>query len=401
MAIEYDELERRAAERRARRRPPRPRHELAWLMASTGGRILVGLVALVAAGTLVGLVLLWPHHVEHHGPRVPPTLAAHVDDVRDTDCHSPTPQRCREIAIHVGDRRSTLELGPVESAPQVRSDSTVRVSAVPHTTQYTFVDVERGGSAIVALVFVAVLALVVLRWRGLLATLGVGVSLLLLLEFMVPALLAGRPPVLVALVGSLAVMFVTVTLTNGLGAQSMAAALGITVSVLLACGLAAIGIHMATLDGRSNDLVLALGQQSPVSLSGVVLAGMIIGALGVLADTAVTQASAVMAVRRARADLSARKLYGAALSVGRDHLSATIHTLVLAYAGAALPLLMVIAGSQLAVSDALNLQALAEPAIATAVGCLALIAAVPLTTALAAALVAKVPADHLPDAHVH
>ena len=88
----------------------------------------------------------------------------------------------------------------------------------------------------------------------------------------------------------------------------MAAALGITASVVLACALAAIGIRMATLDGRSNDLVLALGQQSTVSLSGVVLAGMIIGALGVLADTAVTQASAVMALRRADSQLRARQL---------------------------------------------------------------------------------------------
>jgi uncharacterized membrane protein len=198
-------------------------------------------------------------------------------------------------------------------------------------------------------------------------------------------------------------MFVTVTLTNGLGAQTRAAALGISATLLLACGLAAAGVQLASMDGRSDDLALTLaaGQSHGVSLTGVVLAGMIIGALGVLADTAVTQASAVMALRRADSSLSGRQLYRAALVVGRDHLSATIHTLVLAYAGALLPLLLILAHVRMTTVDALNTQAIAEPAIATAVGCIALIAAVPLTTGLAAALVARIPADQLPEGHGH
>jgi uncharacterized membrane protein len=227
-------------------------------------------------------------------------------------------------------------------------------------------------------------------------------SLFLLLKFIVPALLEGRPAILVALIGSLAVMFVTLTLTNGIGAQTMAAALGITATLLLACGLAAGGIELASLDGRADDLTLALGQQSQgLSLTGVVLAGMIVGALGVLADTAVTQASAVMALRRSNPTLSARGLYRAALVVGRDHLSATIHTLVLAYAGALLPLLLIVANLRMTSVDALNTQAIAEPLIATAVGCVALIVAVPLTTGLAAALVARIPHAQTPDVHGH
>jgi uncharacterized membrane protein len=264
------------------------------------------------------------------------------------------------------------------------------------------VDVERHRSVILVFVAVALLALIVLRRRGFLAIVGVLLSLLLLVKFLVPAILDGRPPVLVALVGSLAVMFVTVILTHGFGVQSLAAALGITATLLLACGLAAFGISFATLDGRSDELTLLLAQQNAdLSLTGVVLAGMIIGALGVLADTAVTQASAVMSLRRARPQLTGPGLYRHAIVVGRDHLSATIHTLVLAYAGAALPLLLLISNSGVATVDAVNSQSIAEPAIATAVGCLALIAAVPLTTALAAALVSKVPPGDLPELHDH
>jgi uncharacterized membrane protein len=128
---------------------------------------------------------------------------------------------------------------------------------------------------------------------------------------------------------------------------------------------------------------------------------MAIGALGVLADTAVTQASAVMALRHANPGLTPRELYHGAFRVGRDHLSATIHTLVLAYVGASLPLLLITRSTGVSLTDALSTQDIAEPVVATLVGCLGLICAVPLTTGLAALLVARVPADALDGAHAH
>jgi uncharacterized membrane protein len=177
------------------------------------------------------------------------------------------------------------------------------------------------------------------------------------------------------------------------------------VTLALACGLAEAAVTLAHLDGKSDDVTLALGAQAGgVSLTGVVLAAMLVGALGVLADTAVTQASAVTALRRADPRMGVGRLYREAFAVGRDHLSATIHTLVLAYTGAALPLLLIIRQSGVSVHDALDAQSIAEPIAATAVGCIALIAAVPLTTALAAALVARIPVDTLTEhghGHMH
>jgi uncharacterized membrane protein len=126
---------------------------------------------------------------------------------------------------------------------------------------------------------------------------------------------------------------------------------------------------------------------------------MVIGALGVLADMGVSQASAVMALRRANPALGPRQLYKEAFAVGRDHLAATIHTLVLAYVGAALPLLLVLQSARAGLFDAVNTQDVAEPIMATLVGSIGLIAAVPLTTGLAALLVARVPADALPHEH--
>jgi uncharacterized membrane protein len=114
---------------------------------------------------------------------------------------------------------------------------------------------------------------------------------------------------------------------------------------------------------------------------------------------AVTQASAVMALRRANPDLTARTLFSGAFSVGRDHLIATTHTLVLVYVGATLPLLLVLQSAGVSTTDALNAQDVAEPIVATLIGAMALLLCVPLTTALAAALVSHVPPEALPDAH--
>jgi uncharacterized membrane protein len=425
----YDELfaesarrSRERAERRRRRSGGRRRlvnrmlggglDELRHLLEVPGGRFLVGTVAAVALATLVGIVALWPGAIDHGNvPPATPTVTAHVTRVTEARCTSPTPQQCRTVHIRVGRSTTTMSVGPTVSAPAVSAGETIRVAPVvlpkgeplpAGSDPYTFVDVDRHGSLLWMFLFVALAATVLLRRRGVLAVLGVALSLIVVLEFLVPAILAGRPGLLVALVSALAVMFITLVLTNGVGVQTLAAALGITTTLLLSCGLAAAGLALAHLDGKTDDITLALGNQdAELSLQGVVLAGMLIGALGVLADTAVTQASAVMALRRANPSLPARALYREGFTVGRDHLSATIHTLVLAYTGAALPLLLVMRQSQLGAADALNAQTIAEPVVATIVGCAALIAAVPLTTGLAAALAVHIPAGSLPEGGGH
>jgi uncharacterized membrane protein len=406
------------ARSRARRERPgraslRPAHEARHLAGTPAGRILIGAVAVLAVATVVGLVALWPHGTSHHGPSQAlggPTKAATVTALQTVRCPGPTPQACRQIVARVGGEMTRITLGPVTASPTVEAGQHIRVAetnpaGLPGALgaeRYTFYDVDRHGSLLMMVLALGVLALVLLWWRGLLAAIGVGLSLLLLTTFLVPAILDGRPALLVALVGALAVMFVTLVLTNGLGAQTLAAALGIAATLVLTCVLATVFVGIAHLDGHSDELSLALSQQdSALSLRGVVLAGMIVGALGVLADTAVTQASAVMALRRANPGLGAAALYRGAFAVGRDHLSATIHTLVLAYAGTALPLLLVLRSTSVGVTDALNSQSVAEPVVATVVGCIGLIAAVPLTTGLAAMLVSRVPVELVPDGHGH
>lgn len=344
--------------------------EARHLATVPAGRVLLGACGAIAVLTVIGLAALWPHAEHHRGPSQAlggPTVAATVTGVRDVDCQGPTPQQCRQIVVSVGRKRSPITLGPVNASPSISSGQAIRVARTQGGPEpYAFVGVDRNGPLLWMALALGLLAVVLLRWRGILAVLGVGLSLLVLTTFLVPAILQGRPALLTALVAALAVMFVTLVLTSGVGAQTLAAVLGVTLTLLLTCGLAEVCVGLASLDGRANELSLFLSQQNTgLSLRGVVLAGMVIGALGVLADTAVTQASAVMALRRADPRLDARRLYRGAFTVGRDHLSATIHTLVLAYAGAALPLLLIMRSTAVSTTDAFNAQDIAEPVVAT------------------------------------
>lgn len=388
----------------------------AALLRTRGGRVLAAAVSALALATLVGLVALWPSDTAPADGAYAygrAAIGAEVVERLLVECPGPSQQRCLDVVVRVdrGPAALRLSLGPRELVSDLQAGDRVRVQqieATPETggrTQYAFAGLERRGALLWLAAAFAVLVVLMARLRGLLALAGFALSLLLIVEFVVPAILAGRSALLVAFVGALAVMFVTVLLTYGLTAQSAAAALGIAGTLALATLVGTIAAGAAGLDGREGDLAGALAQTAAgVSLEGIVLAGLVLGALGVLADMGVTQASAVMAVRRANPQLSARRLYREGFAVGRDHVVATTHTLMLAYTGATLPLLVALRAGGAAPADALNLHDLAEPIVATLVGAMALLASVPITTALAAAVVSRIPASALPESdhgHAH
>ncbi len=246
------------------------------------------------------------------------------------------------------------------------------------------------------------------RWKGLRSLVGLAASLALVTQFLVPAILEGSSPLLVALVGSLAVMLVTITLAHGTGVTSLAAMLGSAVSLLVTALLALLFVEAAQITGFSSEEGSLLSSSASregtqLSLSGLVLAGMVVGALGVLDDVTVSQASTVLALRRANPVQRLRRLFAEGLAVGRDHLSATVNTLVLAYVGAALPILLIFETQGTSFGDAVNREIVASEIVAMLVGSIGLVLAVPLTTALAAVLAHRLPAEALQgeDAHAH
>jgi uncharacterized membrane protein len=402
-ARERERRQLEAAERRAQPPPKRERTSSHW------ARVLTVPVLVLAIATAVGLIVLWPGAEHHRGPSQAfggKSVGAKVTAVRDIRCPGPTAQRCRQLEIEVGARSAALTLGPANLAPHVEAGDAIRVQRVvapagaKHVEPYEFAGLDRRGTLLWLLLGFAALVVVLTRWRGMLALAGFALSLVLVTRFIVPAIAHGSSPVLVALVGSLAVMFITVVLTYGISPQSSAAILGIAGSLLFAAIVGTIAVHSARLDGRSSEYSTVLSQANThISLQGIVLGGLVISALGVLADMAVTQASAVMALRRANPEMSPRAVFTSSFGVGRDHLVATTHTLVLVYVGATLPLLLVLHSVGVGFTDAVNAQDVSEPIVATLVGAMALLISVPLTTALATVLVARVPVDQLPDSH--
>jgi len=321
---------------------------------------------------------------------------------------------CSKVTVRLesGRRKGTtgmLSLGTSGIDPEVSVGDRLRVVRaqttpdveLPPEQEYSLTDFERRGSMLLLALLFGALVVVLGRVRGALSLVGLALSLLVVLAFVVPAILTGEK-LLVAVVGSMAIVLVTVPLAHGLGAKGLAAVLGTAASLGLTVALAALFTDLTNLTGLASEEANLLGaNETGVSLQGLLLAGMIIGALGVLDDVTVSQASTVMALRGANPTLGARELFGRALRVGRDHVSATVNTLVLAYVGASLPLLLIFSSSELGLVETANLEVIAKEIVATLVGSIGLMVAVPITTALAAVLAVRLPAKRLADANVH
>jgi uncharacterized membrane protein len=234
-------------------------------------------------------------------------------------------------------------------------------------------------------IFFVALVLLFGRLRGALSLVGLVASLAIVLVFIVPAILDGESPLAVALVGSMAVMLLTILLAHGWGPKSLAAILGTAVSLSLVGLLAVVFTNLTNLTGFSSEEAAILAtNDSGISVSGLLIAGMVIGALGVLDDVTISQSSTVMALKATDPGQSIGTVYRRAIEVGRDHVSATVNTLVLAYVGSSLPVLLIFGSGELGIIDAVNLEIVAKEIVATLVGSIGIIAAVPITTALAA-----------------
>lgn len=255
----------------------------------------------------------------------------------------------------------------------------------PENLQYSVTDVKRGfPMAVLAGVF-ALAVIAIGRLRGLTALVALVISFGVLTLFILPAILQGSSPLLVAVVGGSAIMMVALYLCHGFSARTSVAALGTVVSLLLIGLLGSLFIAWGHLTGNTSDetgLVHAL--YPGIEIRGLLLAGVIIGSLGVLDDVTVTQTSAVWELKQANPLMTARQLYSAGLRIGRDHIASTVNTLVLAYAGAALPLLLLFSTARSDVLTVAGSELIAEEIVRTMVGSIGLVASVPVTTALAA-----------------
>jgi uncharacterized membrane protein len=376
---------------------------------------------ILVASTVIGLVTLWPKDrtiEQPPGLARPKTLSAEIVAIAATPCRVPGQSSCRRVTVELREgkdkgKRTTFTVNdpPDRLALDIGDGVRVAENQLPPEAQlggvkldrYSLADFERKAPLFWLGMVFAVLVLVTGRWQGLRALFGLGASLAILVFFVVPAILDGSSPPGVALVGSLAIMIVTLVLTHGFGPKMLAATLGTGAALILTLGLGSFFIEAAHLTGLSSEEAIFLrASVGDISISGLLLAGMVIAALGVLDDLTVTQASTVLALRRANPALGFRRLFEGAIEVGHDHIAATVNTLVLAYAGAALPVLLIFSLGGTSFGDAINSETVATEVVATLVGSIGLITAVPLTTALATILALRLAPERIgDDQHLH
>jgi uncharacterized membrane protein len=242
---------------------------------------------------------------------------------------------------------------------------------------------------IVAAAFAAAV-IVVGGWRGARSLVALALTLTVVVKLVVPLLLRGFDPVLLAVAGGAAVTVVTLLLTEGSSRVTWSAVLGTVVALGLTAVLAAgftAAASFTALQGNEEIgfLIPLVGER--IDLQGILLAATVFGALGVLDDVTITQAAAVEQLHRSRPEGERRAVIGRAMRVGRAHIAATVNTLVLAYLGASLPLLLLFALSGESTLTILNGEIVAVEVVRALVGSIGIVAAVPITTLVAAWLI--------------
>jgi uncharacterized membrane protein len=354
---------------------------------------------------LAGAVALWPRGrlaEPAGGGQADPTrlVPATLTSVQTVPCPEAEPGLPGSTCIKVRARPDGAEEVEFETTDPTgdtfRSGQRVRLSVLEQVGQPTFYnirDLERG-RPMVALAALFVLAVIAFgRWQGVRSLIGLACSFAVIVGFVVPAILRGQSPVPVALVGAMAIMLASLYLSYGVGRKTTAAVVGTALALALTGALTAGFVELAALTGlASEDALNASFQVGGISLQGLLLAGIILGGLGVLDDVTVSQASLVFELRRADPAAGFAELTRGALAVGRDHVAASVNTLFLAYAGASLPLLVLFVSGGDALGTVATSEAVAVEVVRTLCGSVGLIAAVPLTTVLAASLALEEPA---------
>jgi uncharacterized membrane protein len=364
-------------------------------------RTVVAILLPLIFATVAGIVLLWP---DGDAPSIQGAQRADATVLDIQQCaaseESETAEACLEATVRIdsGPDRDVQVVVPVpvgEGVPVFGAGDAVVVAAAenqPIESRYELIDLQRAWPLFALVIAFALAVIALSRWRGLAALASLTLSVVILIVFVLPALLDGKPPLAVAVVGASAIMIGTLYLSHGVSVRTSVALLGTLISLSLT-GL--LGLLFTTvgrftgLAGDSERYLATMGES--IDLRGLLLAGLVIGALGVLDDVTVTQTAAVWELADADPTASRRTLFSAGLRIGREHVSAAVNTLVLAYAGASLTLLMLFAVSGQGVLDTVTTELVAQEVVRALVGGLGIIAAVPVTTLIAALAVRERP----------
>lgn len=390
------------------------RRRATWILAAI--LVPLGLV------TLVAMIVLWPSGDRGDLKLSNPYAVAQgvvmdtgtVQTVRQSGCAVDQPaSQCAVavtqpdaggIPVHVAMNPDVMVSHGIKAGDRIRYLNLSRLQppsatpavGAPAAPSYVFVDFVRTVPVLLLAGLYAVVVVAVARWRGLRALLGLAGAYAVLALFVLPGLVEGKPPLLLAAVGSTAIMMGVLYFAHGVSARTSTALLGTIFGLAVTAGLASWAVDAGNLTGvGSHDAASLVNLGGKLSISGVILCGLVIASLGALNDVTITQASAVWELYELAPRMPARSLFTSALRIGRDHIASTVYTIAFAYAGAALPVLLLVMLYDRPLLEALTGPELVEEVVRTLVGSIGLVLAIPLTTAVAVAVVKSTGADRL------
>jgi uncharacterized membrane protein len=375
--------------------------------------IILVILVMVALATAVGLVRLWPdqasvraatHDAQFAAPGVtfPHAKVTHVQrpcklsDMQEAPRGAPTcgqvdatvrtgPDRAQRISVQLSGPSGTQGLIPGDSIQVMHVPLT---EGAPASSAYSYFGVDRARSLSYLVGFFILIVVLVARLRGLMALIGLVFAGGVVGKFMLPALISGEPGLWVALTSSATIMFVVLYAAHGISMRTSTALAGTLVGVAITAGIAHIAIGANRLSGMGDESGSFLsGMVNHLDFRGLLICAVIVAGLGVLNDVTITQASAVWELRAAGPELSRRRLFASAMRIGRDHIASTIYTIVFAYAGAALSVLLLIYLYDRPMLDLLGTEDIADEVVRTLCSAVGLVLAVPVTTAIAALFV--------------
>jgi len=265
----------------------------------------------------------------------------------------------------------------------------ITVSSTPDGTLTAhFTDFHRGNSMLLLFGFFVAVSILISGWKGVRSIIGILLSLAVIILIILPGIQEGKDPLAVSIFGTSFFVAFSLYIVYGWTVKTHAAVLGSLLALSITGVLAYIFVNHARLTGYGDENMFYISQltQNTLDVRSLLLAGVLIGTLGVLDDLVIAQASSVFELYRNNPGQSFKILFKSAMNIGQDHIAATVNTLVLAYAGASLPMLLLFSFRNVNYGLAINLEFIAEELVRTMVGSLGLFAAVPITTALASVI---------------
>ena len=369
-------------------------------------RLIAAMLMIAAVATLIGIFALWPNNerseeIQRNAEDIALTsdlLKATVHEASESICGysiSSEVEMCRNVTVVVQEgleSGSLVVLPEVNTSfdptfPQLAAGDNVILGFDPVTNSYYYQDRDRMSSLWWLILLFAVTVICLARVRGLLALFAMGGTVLMLVKFIAPSVLDGNDPVLVCVVAAAAIAYFSLYFTHGFSLMTTVALAGTLIALGLTLGISWIFFELAKFSGYSSEeaFVLPFLAES-LDVRGLLLGGTIIAALGALDDVTVTQAATVLELSARNNELSTRQLMISGLRVGREHIASTVNTLLLAYAGSSIPLLLLFAVSEQSLGDVANSELIAIELVRTLCGSIGLVAALPITTYLAALL---------------